>query len=48
MPPAVVMSNLNEIMLQNNVQVIFAGLNAQSVAKNILLKAYDLHRRKKI
>jgi ERCC4-type nuclease len=48
MPPAVVASNLNELMLKHGVQVIFAGFKAQATAKNLLLKAYELHRKGKL
>lgn len=44
MPPAVVLSNLTELMLTRNVHVIFGGLKARAIARGILMRAYDLHR----
>ena len=44
MPPAVVLSNLIDLMVLHNVHVIFAGSKASSIAKKILLRVYYLHR----
>ena len=44
MPPAVVLSNLTELLLTRDVHVIFGGLKAQAIARGILIRAYDLHR----
>lgn len=48
MPVAVVAANLNTLMLEYGVQVIFAGPKARSMTKNILLAAYKLHRQGKL
>lgn len=45
MPVAVVSSGLTNLMIQHNVQVIFGGMRAQSMARGILLYAYELHRK---
>jgi len=48
MPVAVVSGALTELMITDNVQVIFAGEKAQSMAKHILLKTYELFQRGKL
>lgn len=48
MPVAVVASNLTQLMIEHNVQVIFAGSKARSMAKSLLLAAYKLHRQGKL
>jgi|APGre2960657404_1045060.scaffolds.fasta_scaffold06905_2 ERCC4-type nuclease len=48
MPVAVVASNLTQIMLEHNVHVIFAGKNARSITKAILLRLYELRMKGKI
>jgi len=45
MPVAVVASNLTNLMLSHGVQVIFGGERAQSMARGILLRAYELHQK---
>ena len=45
MPVAVVMSNLTNLMVVHGIQVIFGGYKSQSVAKGILLKAFELHQK---
>jgi ERCC4-type nuclease len=42
--PAVVMSNLTEIILKYDIHVIFGGDKAQSMAKAILLRAWQMHK----
>jgi hypothetical protein len=48
MPPAVVASNLTNLMLEYGVHVVFAGEKAQSMARGILLRAYELHQKGKL
>jgi ERCC4-type nuclease len=48
MPPAVVLDNLADIMIQYGVHVIFGGDNAKSIAKRILLRAWALRHQNKI
>lgn len=48
MPVAVVASNLNTLMLEYGVQVIFAGARARSMTKNILLAAYKAAKQGKL
>jgi ERCC4-type nuclease len=48
MPPAVVATNLTKLMLDYGVYVIFAGDKASSMARGILLHAFELHRKGKI
>lgn len=48
MPPAVVGSNLTLLMLEYGVHVIFAGDKAQSMARGILLRAFDMHKKGKL
>jgi len=43
MPPAVVMRELIDFMLNYDVHVLFAGSKAQSLAKKLLLQAYNDH-----
>lgn len=43
MPPAVVASNLTTLMLEHGAHIIFAGSKGCSMARGILLKAYELH-----
>ena len=45
MPIAVVTSNLTNLMLQENVHVIFGGSRAQAMAKGILLRVHELNRK---
>ncbi len=45
MPPAVVLSNLIDLMLQHGVQIIFAGSKAANITKKILLRAHELHEK---
>jgi len=42
--PAIVMSNLTEVMLDYDIPIIFAGDKAQSIARAILLKAWKLYK----
>jgi len=48
MPPAVVASNLTSLMLEYGVHIVFAGEKAQSMARGILLRAYELHQKGKL
>ena len=48
MPVAVVASNLTELMVEKDVRVIFGGESAQSMAKGLLLKIYDLSQKGKL
>jgi len=48
MPVAVVASNLNTLMVEYGVQVIFAGSKARSMTKNILLAAYKAAKQGKL
>lgn len=48
MPVAVVAANLTTLMVEHNVQVIFAGNKARSMTKNLLLAAWKLHRQGKL
>lgn len=48
MPVAVVASNLTELMVSQNVQVVFGGTKARAMARGILLLAYKLHRQGKL
>lgn len=48
MPVAVVMSNLIELMLTFNVHIIFGGTKARTMAKDILLSAYKMHKQGKL
>jgi ERCC4-type nuclease len=48
MPPAVVASNLTDIILKHNVQVIYGGYKAQSMARGLLLRAYELYRKNQL
>lgn len=41
MPPAVVINKLIEFMLNYDIHVIFAGNKGQSIAKKLLLRAYN-------
>lgn len=43
MPVAVVAKGLTGLMLEHNVSVIFGGFKAQSMARGILLKAWEMH-----
>ncbi len=43
--PAVVINGLQELMMQYGVHVIFGGKKAKAMAKGLLLKAYELHRK---
>lgn len=45
MPVAVVASALTNLILTNNVHVIFGGTKAQAMARGILLRAYELHQK---
>jgi ERCC4-type nuclease len=45
MPPAVVASNLTNLMLEYDIQVIFGGSKAQSMTRHMLLRAFDLHQK---
>jgi ERCC4-type nuclease len=46
MPAAVVVSNLMSLMLEHGAHVIFAGTKGRSMAKGILLKAYELYQKR--
>ena len=48
MPVAVVAANLNTLIIEYGVQVIFAGARARSMTKNILLAAYKAARQGKL
>jgi len=48
MPVAVVASNLTNLMLEHNVHIIFGGSKSQSMAKGILLHAWELHKKGKL
>ena len=48
MPAAVVVTNLNILIVEYGVQVIFAGSKARSMTKNILLAAYKAIRQGKL
>lgn len=48
MPVAVVAANLNTLIVEYGVQVIFAGSKARSMTKNILLAAYKAIRQGKL
>lgn len=48
MPVAVVASNLNLLIVEYGVQVIFAGAKARSMTKNILLAAYKAAKQGKL
>lgn len=48
MPPAVVLANLIDLMVEHKVAVIFAGSKAAKITKNILLRAYELHQKGKL
>lgn len=45
MPVAIVISNLTTLMLEHDVQIIFAGSRAQNMARGILLAVHELHRK---
>ena len=47
-PVAIVASNLTELMIEQGVRVIFGGSKAQSMAKGLLLKVYDMHQKGKL
>lgn len=48
MPVAVVAANLNTLIVEYGVQVIFAGSKARSMTKNILLAAYKAAKQGKL
>ena len=48
MPVAVVAANLNTLIIEYGVQVIFAGSKARSMTKNILLAAYKAAKQGKL
>lgn len=48
MPVAVVSANLTKLIVEYGVQVIFAGNRARSVTKNLLIGAYEHHRKGKL
>lgn len=45
MPPAVVASNLMTLMMEYGAHIILAGTRGRSMARGILLKAYELHKK---
>jgi len=45
MPPAVVASSLTNLVLEQNVHVIFGGSRAQSMVRGILLRAWELYQK---
>lgn len=45
MPVAVVMNGLNDLIIGHGVLVMFGGSRAQSMARGILLRAYELHQK---
>lgn len=49
-PPAIVIANLITLMVEHNINVIFAGDKGQSIAKRIMLKVYEKNKksRKKV
>jgi len=48
MPVAVVITNLNILMIEYGIQVVFAGTKARSMTKNLLLAAYKAARQGKL
>lgn len=48
MPVAVVAANLNTLIVEYGVQVIFAGSKARSMTKNLLLTAYKVFKQGKL
>ncbi len=45
MPVAVVASNLTNLMLEQNVHILYGGMRAQAMARGILLRAFELHQK---
>lgn len=46
--PALVINALQEAAMIHNIHIIFAGKKAKSMARGLLLKAYELHRKGKL